>query len=73
MAGGAGSGVGEWLMAEGLGIPLLQLGLPDRFLEHASREQLLAEAGLDPAGIEEAVRRRFAALLPVHPARQQVG
>ena len=73
VAGGAGSGVGEWLMAEGLGIPLLQLGLPDRFLEHASREQLLAEAGLDPAGIEEAVRRRFAALLPVHPARQQVG
>ncbi len=73
VAGGAGSAVGEWLHAQGLALPLLQLGLPDRFLEHASREQLLAEAGLDAAGIEAALRRRFGALLETHTRRQQTG
>jgi 1-deoxy-D-xylulose-5-phosphate synthase len=37
---------------------VLNLGLPDRFLEHGSRDELLAEAGLDAAGIIEAVRAR---------------
>ena len=73
VAGGAGSGVGEWLHAAGLALPLLQLGLPDRFLEHASREQLLAEAGLDAAGIETAIRRRYAALLAQRTRAQQTG
>jgi len=59
IAGGAGSAVGELLAAHGVEIPLLQLGLPDRFLEHATREQLLAEAGLDANGIRHAVLRRF--------------
>jgi 1-deoxy-D-xylulose-5-phosphate synthase len=59
IAGGAGSAVGELLAAHGVEIPLLQLGLPDRFLEHATREQLLAEAGLDADGIRRAILARF--------------
>jgi 1-deoxy-D-xylulose-5-phosphate synthase len=63
VAGGAGSGVAELLNAHGVSTPLLQLGLPDRFLEHATREELLAEAGLDAAGIERAIRERFGEIL----------
>jgi 1-deoxy-D-xylulose-5-phosphate synthase len=59
IAGGAGSAVAELLAAKNLQTPLLQLGLPDRFLEHASREQLLAEAGLDPRGIRNAILARW--------------
>ena len=59
VAGGAGSGVGELLNAEGVLMPLLQLGLPDAFQHHASREDLLAEAGIDAAGIRAAVLRRW--------------
>ncbi|HSX62909.1 MAG TPA: 1-deoxy-D-xylulose-5-phosphate synthase [Tahibacter sp.] len=62
--GGAGSAVAEFLAAEGLAKPLLQLGLPDVFLDHASREDLLAQSGVDADGIRRAVRQRFAALLP---------
>ena len=64
IAGGAGSAVAELLAAHGISVPLLQLGLPDAFLEHASREQLLAEAGIDSAGIRDAVLRRWPQLLP---------
>jgi 1-deoxy-D-xylulose-5-phosphate synthase len=49
--GGAGSGVGELLAAEGLERPLLQIGIPDRFIEHGSRDSSLAAAGLDLAGL----------------------
>ncbi len=59
VAGGAGSGVAELLNAEGLVMPVLHLGLPDAFQHHASREDLLAEAGLDPAGIRRAVLARW--------------
>ena len=57
--GGAGSAVAELLAAEGLVVPVLNLGLPDAFLEHASREHLLAEAGLDLAGIRATILRRW--------------
>jgi len=57
--GGAGSAVAELLAAHDVQAPLLQLGLSDAFLEHASREELLAHEGLDAAGIERAVRERF--------------
>jgi 1-deoxy-D-xylulose-5-phosphate synthase len=57
--GGAGSAVAELLAAHALNLPILHLGLSDRFLEHASREELLASDGLDTAGIEAAIRRRF--------------
>ena len=57
VAGGAGSAVAELLDAAGLGGPRLHLGLPDRFVEHGSREQCLADAGLDPAAVVAAIER----------------
>ncbi|MCM2337603.1 MAG: 1-deoxy-D-xylulose-5-phosphate synthase [Lysobacter sp.] len=59
VAGGAGSGVAELLAAEGITLPILHLGLPDAFQPHASREQLLAEAGLDAAGIRASIKARW--------------
>ncbi|RNF86270.1 1-deoxy-D-xylulose-5-phosphate synthase [Montanilutibacter psychrotolerans] len=59
VAGGAGAGVAELLAAESVVMPILHLGLPDEFQHHASREQLLAEAGLDAAGIRAAVLARW--------------
>ncbi len=58
-AGGAGSAVAEALNGLGVERPLLQLGLPDRFIEHGDRQRLLAECGLDADGIERAVRARL--------------
>ncbi len=59
VAGGAGSGVSELLAAEGVVLPVLHLGLPDAFQHHASREDLLAEAGIDAAGIRASVIKRW--------------
>ncbi len=60
--GGAGSAVAEFLAEENLVCPLLHLGLPDRYIEHAKPGEMLAECGLDAAGIEVAVTRRLAQL-----------
>jgi 1-deoxy-D-xylulose-5-phosphate synthase len=60
--GGAGSAVGESLAAQRILSPLLQLGLPDYFIEHGDQAQLLAQAGLDRAGILAAIRARLTAL-----------
>jgi 1-deoxy-D-xylulose-5-phosphate synthase len=60
--GGAGSAVAELLAAEGCHLPVQHLGLPDAYQEHASREQLLAEAGLDADGIRAALLKRWPAL-----------
>jgi len=59
IAGGAGSAVAELLAAKNVQTPLLLLGLPDAFLEHASREQLLGEAGIDAPGIRDAILKRW--------------
>ena len=61
--GGAGSAVLEALQAEGLVVPVLQLGLPDEFIEHGDPAKLLANVGLDAAGIERSIRQRFTDLL----------
>ena len=58
--GGAGSAVSEALQQLGLVRPVLQLGLPDVFIEHGDHAQLLAAQGLDAAGIEASIRKRFA-------------
>jgi 1-deoxy-D-xylulose-5-phosphate synthase len=55
-AGGAGSAVAEALQRMQLNTPVLQLGLPDRFIEHGDPAKLLASVGLDAAGIEASVR-----------------
>jgi 1-deoxy-D-xylulose-5-phosphate synthase len=70
VAGGAGSGIAELLADEGIAMPVLHLGLPDEFQHHASREQLLAEAGLDAAGIRAAIAHRWAGV--IGPARAAV-
>ncbi len=59
IAGGAGSGVAECLAAHGVALPILQLGLPDAYLEHGTREEVLSDAGLDLPGIRKAIRARF--------------
>ena len=55
--GGAGSAVNECLAAHGVVVPVLNLGLPDRFIEHGSRDECLAAAGLDRASLAEAIGR----------------
>ena len=59
VAGGAGSAVNELLATEGVAVGVLNLGLPDAFVEHGKPGELLAECGLDAAGIETAIRRRL--------------
>jgi 1-deoxy-D-xylulose-5-phosphate synthase len=59
-AGGAGSAVGELLTSEGLLLPLLQIGIPDRFIEHGSRDSCLTAAGLDAAGLSASVEHWWA-------------
>jgi len=59
IAGGAGSAVLECLAAQGVHMPVLQLGLADAWTEHGDPARLLAELGLDAAGIRQAVQRRF--------------
>ena len=61
IAGGAGSGVNELLAAEGVQVALLNLGLPDAFVEHGKPGELLESCGLDAGGIEASIRRRLAA------------
>lgn len=63
--GGAGSAVSEALQAAGVHKPLLQLGLPDHFIEHGDPAKLLALQGLDAAGIEAAIRTRYSELTAV--------
>ncbi|MFP5344200.1 MAG: transketolase C-terminal domain-containing protein, partial [Gammaproteobacteria bacterium] len=57
--GGAGSAVAECLAEAGVRAALVNLGLPDRFVEHGAREELLADCGLDAAGILRSVRAHF--------------
>ena len=57
--GGAGSAVTEFLNTAGLTCPVLQLGLPDRFIDHGEQGALLAGVGLDAVGIERSIRARF--------------
>jgi 1-deoxy-D-xylulose-5-phosphate synthase len=58
-AGGAGAAVAEALAADGVTVPMLILGLPDRFVEHGDPQLLLTECGLDGAAIVRAVRGRL--------------
>ncbi len=57
VAGGAGSGVLEVLQRLGSAIPVLQVGVPDAFIEHGTREDNLAAAGLDPAAVRGTIER----------------
>jgi 1-deoxy-D-xylulose-5-phosphate synthase len=59
--GGAGSAVAESIAAAGQAVPMLHLGLPDRFIDHGDQNQLLALAGLNKDGIVASIRKRLAA------------
>ncbi|BAO30468.1 1-deoxy-D-xylulose-5-phosphate synthase [Sulfuritalea hydrogenivorans] len=59
LIGGAGAEVARALEESGLTTPLLRLGLPDRFIDHGDSGLLLAEAGLDDAGIVRSVTARL--------------
>ncbi|MGA9395851.1 MAG: 1-deoxy-D-xylulose-5-phosphate synthase [Azonexus sp.] len=60
--GGAGSEIERVLGERGIKVPLLRLGLPDRFIDHGEQGQLLAELGLDSDGIVRTVRARAKSL-----------
>lgn len=73
LMGGAGSAVLEALHAAGVVKPVLQLGLSDEFIEHGDPVKLLALQGLDAAGIQASVAKRFATLLePGRPTLKAV-
>jgi 1-deoxy-D-xylulose-5-phosphate synthase len=59
--GGAGSAVAEALAAAGIQVPMLQLGIPDKFIEHGSRDTCLCAAGLDLAGLTASIERWWSA------------
>ena len=54
--GGAGSGVNEYLMANKLMTPTLNLGLPDKFIHQGTQDEIYAELGLDDIGIEASIK-----------------
>lgn len=66
--GGAGCGVNEVLAASGVPFNILNIGLPDRYIEHGSRNDCLAMAKLDADGIFEQIDQR----LQSHPAPRSV-
>ncbi len=57
--GGAGSACMEYLASIGTAMQFLQLGLPDQFIDHGDSALLLAQCGLDQAGIEQSITKRF--------------
>jgi 1-deoxy-D-xylulose-5-phosphate synthase len=67
VAGGAGSAVAECLARRGIDAAVHHIGIPDRFVEHGSRQDGLEMAGLDTAGIERQVLRVWAAQVPARP------
>jgi 1-deoxy-D-xylulose-5-phosphate synthase len=69
--GGAGSAIAELLAAEGLSLPLLQIGIPDRFIEHGSRDSCLTAAGLDAQSLGATVERWWS--LQPHDRIRSVG
>jgi 1-deoxy-D-xylulose-5-phosphate synthase len=69
--GGAGSAIAELLAAEGLSLPLLQIGIPDRFIEHGSRDSCLVAAGLDAQSLAATVERWWS--LQPHDRIRSVG
>lgn len=61
ISGGAGSGVNEYLLSCNYATPILNLGLPDEFLEHGKVPEMLAEVNLDSESIVDAIREKLKA------------
>ncbi len=60
IAGGAGSAVNEFLQAQSILMPVLNIGLPDQFIEQGAREELLELCGLDAKGILAKIQKVIA-------------
>ena len=71
IAGGAGAAVSEFLAEEGIVMPVMHIGLPDRFIDHASHSQQLNNVGLDSAGILQRIEQRLDTLQRPKKAAQQ--
>jgi 1-deoxy-D-xylulose-5-phosphate synthase len=56
---GAGSAINEFLSADGISIPMLNLGIPDTFISHDSPENMLESCGLDQKGMLASIRMRL--------------
>jgi 1-deoxy-D-xylulose-5-phosphate synthase len=65
--GGAGSAVLEFFSHEGIIKPVLQLGLPDRFIDHGEQSAILAGLGLDAKGIAASIRARYGRIAVARP------
>jgi len=65
VAGGAGAGVTEMLANQGRHPPIVHYGLPDRLIQHGTREEMLADAGLTKEGLLEFIRRHASGLVKV--------
>ena len=59
--GGAGSGINEYLHSIKNNTPVINLGLPDKFLDHGNHQQMLSACGLDTQGIIDTVKTHFQA------------
>ena len=57
--GGAGSAVNELLAQHNILKSVLNLGIPDAFIEHAAHSEMLSACGLDAQGIENAINQRM--------------
>ncbi len=73
VAGGAGSAVNEVLLAADVHLPVLNVGIPDRFIEHGSREDCLVAAGLDRVGLEQRILPWWQTHAPRVFARMRAG
>ncbi|MEH6466338.1 MAG: 1-deoxy-D-xylulose-5-phosphate synthase, partial [Porticoccus sp.] len=64
--GGAGAAVSEYLASMGIVVPVLHLGLPDKFVDHGNHQQQLAATGLDAASVQHAIEQRLSELESIH-------
>lgn len=69
VAGGAGSAVNELLLHHNKRVNILNLGVPDRHLDHGTQQQQLAECGLDAAGIKQQIEDRSIAPAATRPIK----
>ena len=68
IAGGAGSACLEAFSRLGIHKPLLQLGLPDQFIEHGDYNLLMTKCGLDVEGIANSIKQRFPTVITTNSA-----
>jgi 1-deoxy-D-xylulose-5-phosphate synthase len=73
VAGGAGSAVNEFLAAQGLSPAIINLGIPDSFIEHGTHAEQLAWTGLDAQGIVQSIVDRLPVLRNIHITELKAG